>query len=113
MSPLVERVQKIMATAPYQWRERFARAVFSDPNECFRRPDFQAEWEVRYRDVDLPMLLEAGYVLVDGSGFYGDFPSIRCAGWSAVLYGSERRCVGVLYGAVPPLFGPQQVARDG
>ena len=30
-----------------------------------------------------------------------------------MLYDSERRFVGVLYGAVPPLFGPQQVARDG
>eukprot|EP00959_Pyramimonas_sp_CCMP1952_P396059 8298440-Pyramimonas_sp.AAC.1 len=42
-----------------------------------------------------------------------DYPILRVAGWSVVVYDANRRLIAEAWGAAPLSQGPEQLARDG
>ena len=59
------------------------------------------------------MVPDGTLAFTDGSCIFGDFPTMRCAGWAVVVMSPEGAIIAQAWVAVPPALMPSQSARSG
>ena len=106
------RAAAMEVAADPQRAESFARAQLPNPAPILpagtSTSDFRVHWVNRPPSGRL-----SGLVFADGSGFDGDHPSLRRAGWALAMTDRFGDLLAAAYGPVPVDALPSQTSKDG
>ena len=116
LPPDLKRAAVVVDRMGEPCNELFSLGLFVDPAPLLQRPPWQPSWRRMHNNwagADFLVVPDGALVFTDGSCIFGDFPTMRCAGWAAIVMSPEGAIIAQAWGALPPALMPWQAVRVG